>query len=226
MARTQHKWGWWCSYKVMRFLMATTLHKWSWYLQNNDLFLPMQSLLMSFWRPLTSLVQLIFSFPSWFHTIWFYCSHMFHIFLLQITLCFSFGSKDMITAFICLPSYSSAVLHCEHTFLGGILTVFLPMTNTEAKSQRTSLPSENKMATINMVEIYTHAALSAESKMADSSCSRTNRKRSSFTTKHFQRKSLKIFDLHPLLRLLLFVVRIITCKVRCWVTDTDTDQVL
>ena len=52
--------------------------------------------------------------------------------------------------------------------------------------------------------------------MADSSRSRTNRKRSSFATKHFQRKSLKIFDLHPPLgRLLSFVVQINTYKVRC-----------
>jgi len=48
-------------------------------------------------------------------------------------------------------------------------------------------------------------------KMADLSYSRTNRKRSSFATKHFQRKSLKIFNLHPLLRRLVsFVARIIT----------------
>ena len=46
---------------------------------------------------------------------------------------------------------------------------------------------------------------------------------SSFATKHFQRKLLKIFDLHlPLRRLVLFVAWIITWKVRCWVTDTDT----
>ena len=51
--------------------------------------------------------------------------------------------------------------------------------------------------------------------MANLSCSRTNRKRSSFATKHFQRKSLKIFDLHPpLRRLVSFVARIITWKVR------------
>ena len=35
-------------------------------------------------------------FPSWFHTIWFYSFHVFHSFLSQITLGFSFGSKDMI----------------------------------------------------------------------------------------------------------------------------------
>ena len=42
------------------------------------LFLPMQSSLTSFWHSFTGLVQLIFSFPSWFHTVWFYCSHTFH----------------------------------------------------------------------------------------------------------------------------------------------------
>ena len=76
------------------------------------LFLPMQSSLTSFWHSLTGLVQLILSFPtcSWFRPIWFYCSHTFHSFLLQITLCFLrgsflFGSKDLITAFTCLLSY-------------------------------------------------------------------------------------------------------------------------
>ena len=61
--------------------------------------------------------------------------------------------------------------------------------------------------------------------MADLSSSHTDRKRSSFATKHFQRKSLKIFDLHsPLRRLVSFVERIITWKVRCWVTDTQTQR--
>ena len=41
----------------------------------------LQSLLTSFWRFFTGLVQLIFGFSSWFHTIWFYCSHTFHNFL-------------------------------------------------------------------------------------------------------------------------------------------------
>ena len=48
------------------------------WLENRSLFLPMQSSLRSFWNSFTGLVQLIFSFSSWFHTIWFYCSHMFH----------------------------------------------------------------------------------------------------------------------------------------------------
>ena len=60
--------------------------------------------------------------------------------------------------------------------------------------------------------------------MADLSCSRINRKRSSFATKHFQWKSLKILDLHLSLRLVSFVARIITWKVRCWVTDTQTHR--
>ena len=59
--------------------------------------------------------------------------------------------------------------------------------------------------------------------MADLSCSCTNRISSSFATKHFQRESLKIFDLHPpLRRLVSFVAQIIAWKVRCWVTDTQT----
>ena len=59
--------------------------------------------------------------------------------------------------------------------------------------------------------------------MADLSCSPTNRKRSSFATNHFQRKSLKIFDLHPpLRRLVSLVAQINIQKVRCWVTDTQT----
>ena len=72
----------------------------------------------------TGLVQLIFSFfLNWFHTIWFYCSHTFHSFLSQITLCFSSGSKGIITArshVFCLTG--TAALHCGHTFVGGILT--------------------------------------------------------------------------------------------------------
>ena len=50
-----------------------------------------------------------------------------------------------------------------------------------------------------------------------------NGKRSSFGMKHFQSKSFKSFGLHPLLRRLVsFVAQIITSKVRCWVTDTQT----
>ena len=77
---------------------------------------------------------------------------MFHSFLSQITLRISFGSKHMITAFTCPPSYKS--LHCGHTFVEGILTVRL---SANENSQRTSLSSENKMAAIHLVQIHTHA---------------------------------------------------------------------
>ena len=82
-------------------------------------------------------VQLIFSFPSWFHTIWFYCSHAFHSFLSQITLCFSFGSKDKITVFTCLQSYrySSFTLRA---YLCWRHTVLLPMTNNRTRKERLS----------------------------------------------------------------------------------------
>ena len=70
---------------------------------------------------------------------------------------------------------------------------------------------KNKMAASHVVQIHTHARFPRSKKMVDLSCSCTNRKRSSFATKHFQRKSLKIFDLHPpLRRLVSFVARIIT----------------
>ena len=59
--------------------------------------------------------------------------------------------------------------------------------------------------------------------MADLSCCRTNRKRSSFATKHFQRKSLKTFDLHPLLRRSVsFLARIITYDVETHRPSTVT----
>ena len=91
------------------------------------LFLPMQSLLTSSWCSFTGLVQLIFSFPNWFHTVWFYCSHAFHSFLSQNTLGFSFGLKDMITVFTCLPShrYSSCTL----------LPYLLPMANNRTHNK-------------------------------------------------------------------------------------------
>ena len=43
----------------------------------------------------------------------------FHSFLSQITLWFSLGSKDMITAFhVVRLTLGTAALHCEHTFVG------------------------------------------------------------------------------------------------------------
>ena len=104
------------------------------------------------------------------------------------------------------------------------MTVFsLLVSHSQTLREAMSLPSENKMAAIYVVQIHTHARLRIV-KNGRLARSRTNRKRSSFATKHFQRKSLKIFDLHPpLRRLVSFVARIIAWKVRCWVTDTHTD---
>ena len=111
-----------------------------------------RSSLTSFWRSFTGLVQLIFSFPSWFHTIWFYWSHTFHSFLSQITLCFSFGSKDMITAFTCLPSYRyssftpRAYLCWRHTYCQWLIIEL-------AKN----VSPKNKIAASHVVQIHTHA---------------------------------------------------------------------
>jgi len=82
--------------------------------------------------------------------------------------------------------------------------------------------SKNKTAASHMVQ-FIRIRVFCGVKMADLSYSGTNRKCSSFATKHFRKKLLKIFDLHPpLRRLVSFVARIIMWKVRCWVTDTQT----
>ena len=84
----------------------------------------------------------------------------------------------------------------------------LPMAINRTRKERLS---QEQNAASHVAQIHTHARFPLSKKMADLSCSRTNRKHSSFATKHFQRKSLKIFDLHPPLRkLVLFVARIIT----------------
>ena len=117
----------------------------------------------------------------------------------------------------------SSVLQVQHLYTAGIPLLeayLLPMANNRTHKE---CLSQNKMAASNVVQIYTHVRFPRSKKMANLSCSRTNRKRFSFTTKHFQRKSLKVFDLHPLLRRLVsFVAQIIALKVRCWVTDTHT----
>ena len=142
------------------------------------LFLPMQSLLTSFWRSFTGLVQL------------------------------------SCTAFTCLPSYrySRAYLCWRHTHCQWPI---IELTK--------NVSPKNKMATRHVSRFIRMRVFRGvkNGRLIMYWCSRTNRKRSSFATKHFQRKSLKIFDLHPpLRRLVLFVARIIMWKVRCWVTDT------
>ena len=96
----------------------------------------------------------------------------------------------------------------------------LPMANNRTRNEHLF---KNKSAASHGVQIHTHAhARFPQSKKWPSY--HVARKRSSFATKHFQRKSLKIFDLHPPpRRLVSFVARINTKKVRCWVTDTHTD---
>ena len=130
----------------------------------------------------------------------FYCFQTFHSFLLQITLCFSFGSKDMITAFTCLPSYRHssftlrAYLCWRHIYwqwpiIELAMNVSPPLAAWSLFIRMRVFRGVKKMAAV---------------------C-RTNRKRSSFATKHFQRKSLKVFDLHPPpRRLVSFVARINT----------------
>ena len=119
----------------------------------------------------------------------------FHIFL---SLRFSFG---LITAFTCLPCYrhSSFTLwaylcwrhiYCQWPIIK-LTNVSLPLATWSRFICMRVLRKVKKWPTY-------HVAV----------C-RTNRKRSSFATKHFQRKSLQVFNLHPpLRRLVSFVARI------------------
>ena len=107
----------------------------------------------------------------------------------------------------------AAALHCGRIFVGAYCQ--WPIIEL-AKN----VSPKNKMAATHVVQIHTHARFPRGVKNGRLSRSRTNRKRSSFATKHFQGKSLKFFDLHPPLRLVSFVARIITW---CWVTDTQRD---
>ena len=145
--------------------------------------LPVQSSLTSFWRSFTALVQLIFSFPSWFHTIWFYCSHTFHRFLSQITLCFRLDRK----------TWSQA----QQLYTAGIPLLeayLLPMANNWTRNKHLSQEQNGRQPCGSCT-----CTFSAEYKWPTYHVAvcRTNRKRSSFAMKHFQRKSLKIFNLHP-----------------------------
>jgi len=82
------------------------------------------------------LVQLIFSFPSWFHIIWFYCSHAFHSFLANYTLLFIWIERhDHSVHMSSILQVQQLNLHCGHTFVGGILTVLLPMTNNRTRKE-------------------------------------------------------------------------------------------
>ena len=127
----------------------------------------------------------------------------------QITLCFSFGTKDMITAFTCLPSYRHSNftlraylcwrhIYCQRPIIEPAINVSPPLAMWSRFIRMHVFHGVKKWPTYNVAVC------------------RTNRKCSSFAAKHFQRKSLKIFDLHLLPRRLVSVVaRINTCKVRC-----------
>jgi len=115
------------------------------------LFLPMQTSLTSFWRSFTGLVQLIFSFPNWFHTSWFYCSHMFHSFSRKLHSAFRLDRKDKITAFTCLPSYG---------YSSFTLQAYLCWRHTHCQwpiiELAKNVSPKNKMATNYVVQIHTH----------------------------------------------------------------------
>jgi len=183
------------------------------------LFLPVQSSLTSFWHSLKGL-----------------CNLSFIAFLADFTLSDSIAlmrfiafSRKLHSAFH-LPDwktwsqrlhhglppyrYRSFTLWAYLCWRHSLLAVLLPMTRLCLSQVRTLSAWSRFIIRMRVFRGVKNGRLAR-------SC--TNRKRSSFATKHFQRKLLKIFDLHPLLRkLLLFVARIITFKVRCWVTDTHT----
>ena len=98
---------------------------------------------------------------------------------------------------------STAALHCGHTFVGDILTAIWPIVN----SQRTALPRTKWLLAMMHTRFPRskkwpnyHVAVPTGNTLAS--------QRSIF------RKQKR--------RLVSFVARIITCKVRCWVTDTQT----
>ena len=132
---------------------------------------------------------------------------MFHSFLSQII-----HSAAQLFVWIERHDHSvhmSSVLRVQQLYTAGIPLLeayLLPMANTQIRKERLS-NSKWPLATWSR---FIRMRVFHEVKMADLSCSRTNRKRSSFATKHFQRKLLKIFDLHPpQRRLVSFVARII-----------------
>ena len=115
-----------------------------------------------------ALCNLSLAFLADFTHYWFYCSHTFHSFLSQNILCFSFGSKDMITAF------TSSVLQVQQFYTAGIplLEAYLLPIIELAKNPRTKRP----LATWSR---FIHMRVFHGVKMADLTCSCTNRKRSS-----------------------------------------------
>ena len=101
--------------------------------------------------------------------------------------------------------HMSSILQAQQLYTAGIPLLeayLLPRANNRTRNERLS-----------QEHIHTHACFPRSKKWPTyhvAAC-RTNRKRSSFATKHFQGKSLKSFDLHPPpRRLVSFVARINT----------------
>jgi len=84
------------------------------------------------------------------------------------------------------PVHMSSVLRVQQLYTAGIPLLeayLLPMANNQTHSKERL--SQNKMASSNVVRIHTQLCMRIfrEVEMTDLSCSRTNRKRSSFATK-------------------------------------------
>ena len=95
----------------------------------------------------------------------------------------------------------TAALHCGHTFVGAYL---LPIGNNRTHN----VFPKNRTAASHVVQIDMHVRFPRSKKWLTCHVGvwRTNRKRSSFATKHFQGKSFKLSHLHPPpRRLVLFV---------------------
>ena len=104
---------------------------------------------------------------------------------------FPLDRKTMITAFTCLPSYRHSSFTLRACFCWRHTYCQWPIIELAMNVSPT-----NKTAASHVVEIHTHARSKKWPTYHVAVC-HTNRKRSSFATKHFQRESLKIFDLHP-----------------------------
>jgi len=79
-----------------------------------------------------------------------------------------------------------------------------------------SLPSENKVAVIHVVQIHMHFRFLRNKKWLTRHIAIPTGNTQALQQSIFRENRLKVFDLHPPPgRLLSFVAQIITCKVRC-----------
>ena len=115
------------------------------------LFQPMQRSLTIFWRSFTGLVQLILGFPSWFHTIWFYCSHTFHSFSRKLHSAFRLDQK----------TWSQRSRFPSYRYSSFTLRAYLCRRHTYCQRPIIELAKnvspKNKMAASHVVQIHTHA---------------------------------------------------------------------